>query len=151
MKRHDKGLASHGHAAMGNTPWTSKTVTHGIQSRRRNHGPQKPPWWEVWVWTWLEYYLTFFHIMITLNMNCNICRNKGSLWYQFVEITPTKLWRRCREGRNEEKELWKPLSIALYFCSYTFALLFTMENKQIYRFLKAKNGYPMCHHFLTHY
>ena len=27
MKRHDKGLACHGHAAMGNMPWTSMTVT----------------------------------------------------------------------------------------------------------------------------
>ena len=27
MKRHDKGLACHGHAAMGNMPWTGMTVT----------------------------------------------------------------------------------------------------------------------------
>ena len=27
MKRHDKGLACHGHAAMGNRPWTGMTVT----------------------------------------------------------------------------------------------------------------------------
>ena len=31
MKRHDKGLACHGHAAMGNMPWTSMTVTLGSQ------------------------------------------------------------------------------------------------------------------------
>ena len=27
MKRHNKGLACHGHAAMSNTPWTSMAVT----------------------------------------------------------------------------------------------------------------------------
>ena len=32
MKKHDKGLACHGHAAMGNMPWTSMTVTHGCMS-----------------------------------------------------------------------------------------------------------------------
>ena len=32
MERHDKGLACHEHAAMGNMPWTSMTVTHGTTS-----------------------------------------------------------------------------------------------------------------------
>ena len=31
MKRHDKGLACHGHAAMGNMPWTGMTVTLSLK------------------------------------------------------------------------------------------------------------------------